>query len=611
MLIGSSSACDGTVTMPVICPSCGAVNRDTARYCLHCAQPLAPTRPSPDDQAWLTARLLADPSGSPSPPVDISKADATPLHLCDVPVLAALVRLDEESAMNAPPVDPEMPSLFAGRYEIIAASGETVEALDRQPWRRCWSCDTTSNEPGEAYCTQCGAALDGRRYRGILTTGAPVGLALVAHITDPAARAFLPPVWDQVSDGEQTLTLTPASPSPPPSPPLSELQALFIGRDLARLLTLLHGQGLALGALEPDDLDISPMHTVRLRNTPGLHQAAEGDTTADLLHLATLLEALTATPRTTMRLDEEDITLDLDTTPTLADLLREVRTGRLIDPAELAQRFDLLIAYHTTPAPLYVRFGTATDTGMVRDLNEDSLLALDLRLIRRNQPRTWSLFIVADGMGGHSAGEVASDLALRGALEVVQREYLMPTVDTDAQDEEEMLRSVVRRAILQANEYVVREALSRKNDMGTTITMALIAGDRAIIGNVGDSRTYMMRGGTLRRVSRDHSLVQRLVDLGQITPDDVYTHPQRNAILRSLGDKRDIEVDIFVERLRPGDTLLLMSDGLWEMVRDERMAEIIAAHHDPQAACKALIDAANAAGGDDNITVILVHVEAY
>ncbi len=511
--------------------------------------------------------------------------------------------------MNAPPVDPETPSLFAGRYEIIAASGEMVEALDRQPWRRCWSCDTTLNEPGEAYCTQCGAALDGRRYRGLLTGATPAGLALVPQVTDPAARAFLPPIWDQVSDGEQTLTLTPAIPSTPPSLPLGELQALLIGRDLARLLTLLHNQGLALGALEPDDLDISPAHTVRLRNTPGLHRAAEGDATADLIHLATLLEALTATPRTTRRLDEEDITLDA--TPTFADLLREVRENRLTDPAELAQRFDLLIASHTAPAPLRIRFGAATDTGMVRDLNEDSLLALDLRLIRRNQPRTWSLFIVADGMGGHSAGEVASDLALRGVLEVVQSEYLMPTVDTDAQDEEEILRSVVRRAILQANEYVVREARSRGNDMGTTITMALVAGDRAIIGNVGDSRTYLMREGKLRRVSRDHSLVQRLVDLGQITPDDVYTHPQRNAILRSLGDKRDIEVDIFVERLRPGDALLLMSDGLWEMVRDERMAEIIAAHHDPQAACTALIEAANAAGGDDNITVILAHVEAY
>jgi len=511
--------------------------------------------------------------------------------------------------MDAPSTAPEMPSLFAGRYEIVAVSGGAVEARDRQPWRRCWSCDTTLNEPGEAFCTQCGAALDGRHYRGVITTGVPTGLALVPHLTDPATLAFLPPIWDQVSEGEQTLTLTPATPQKPTTLPLSELQAFRIGRDLARLLTLLHNQGFALGALEPADLDVSSTHTVRLCNVPGLHRAEDDDATADLLHLATLLEALTATPRTTRRLDEEDMTPDA--APTLADLLREVRTGRLTDPAELAQRFDLIIAYHTAPASLRVRFGAATDTGMVRDLNEDSLLALDLRLFRRNQPRTWSLFIVADGMGGHSAGEVASDLALRGALEIVQREYLAPTVDADAQDSEETLRDVAQRAVLQANEYVVREARNRGNDMGTTMTLALVAGDRAIIGNVGDSRTYLMRGGKLRRVSRDHSLVQRLVDLGQITPDEVYTHPQRNAVLRSLGDKLNVEVDVFTERLRPGDALLLASDGLWEMVRDERMAEIIAANPDPQTACRALIDAANAAGGDDNITVILAFFESY
>lgn len=511
--------------------------------------------------------------------------------------------------MDASPAAPTTPSLFAGRYEIIAVSGDMVEALDRQPWRRCWSCDTTLNEPGEAYCTQCGAALDGRRYRGQITAGSPTGLALVPQITDPATLAFLPPIWDQVSEGDQTLTLTPAAQPTSLALPLSELEAVFIGRDLARLLTLLHQQGFALGAVEPDDLDITPAHATRLRNVRRLRRVEGDDRSADLFHLATLLEALTATPRTTRRLDETDATLEAAST--LADILRDIRTGRLTDPAELAQRFDLIIAYHTTPAPLRVRFGAATDTGMVRDLNEDSLLALDLRLIRRNQPREWSLFIVADGMGGHSAGEVASDLALRGALEIVQREYLAPTVDADAQDQEEALREVVRRAILQANEYVVREARNRGNDMGTTMTLALVAGDRAVIGNVGDSRTYLVREGNLRRITRDHSLVQRLVDLGQITPDEVYTHPQRNAVLRSLGDKLNIEVDIFVERLRPGDALLLASDGLWEMVRDERMAEIIAAHPDPQAACEALISAANAAGGDDNITVILAFFEAY
>lgn len=511
--------------------------------------------------------------------------------------------------MEAPSAAPGEPKLFAGRYEIIALSDDEIEALDRQPWRRCWSCDTTLNEPGEAFCTQCGAALDGRRYRGQITTGVPTGLALVPQIADADTLAFFPSIWDQVSDGDQTLTLTPATPPTSLTLPLSELEAFFIGRDLARLMTLLHEQGFALGAIEPEDLDITATHATRLRKVRSLHRADGEDAATDLLHLANLLEALTATPRTTRRLDENDATRDA--APPLADMLREIRTGQLTDPAELAQRFDLIIAYHTAPTPLRVRFGAATDTGRVRDLNEDSLLAFDLRLIRQNQPRVWSLFIVADGMGGHSAGEVASDLALRGALELVQREYLAPTVDADAQDKENTLRDIVRRAVLQANDYVMREARSRGNDMGTTITLALVAGDRAIIGNVGDSRTYLLREGKLRRISRDHSLVQRLVDLGQITPDEVYTHPQRNAVLRSLGDKPNVDVDVFVERLRPGDGLLLASDGLWEMVRDERMADIIAANPDPQAACRALIDAANAAGGDDNIAVILAFFESY
>lgn len=511
--------------------------------------------------------------------------------------------------MDSPPAEPGATALFAGRYELSAVSAETVEVIDRQPWRRCWSCDTTLNESGELYCTQCGAALEGRRYRGRLAGDPPAGLALVPAVTDPAALAVLPPIWDQVTDGERTLTLTPESQRASLSLPLGELEALFVGRALARLLATLHAAGFALGAVEPDNLDLTPAHAVRLRDVPGLCRAEGEAAAADLQHLATLLEALTETPRTTRRLDEEDVTLV--EAPTLADLLREVRTGRMASAADLAQRLDTLIADRTEPAQLWVRFGAATDPGMVRDLNEDSLLALDLRMVRRDTPRAWSLFIVADGMGGHSAGEVASDLALRGAFEVVQSAYLAPTVDADARDDEEQLRAIVRRAVQQANEYVVREARSHGNDMGTTMTLALVAGDRAIVGNVGDSRTYLLRDGKLRRVSRDHSLVQRLVDLGQISADDVYTHPQRNAVLRSLGDKLDVDIDVFGERLRPGDALLLMSDGLWEMVRDGRMEEIIAAHPDPQAACTALIAAANAAGGDDNITVILATFATY
>ncbi|HEY3231994.1 MAG TPA: protein phosphatase 2C domain-containing protein, partial [Roseiflexaceae bacterium] len=209
------------------------------------------------------------------------------------------------------------------------------------------------------------------------------------------------------------------------------------------------------------------------------------------------------------------------------------------------------------------------------------------------------------------AGEVASGLAIRGAAEVILSAYLAPTIESDAQYEEARLKEIVRKAILQANEYVIREAQARSNDMGTTITMALVAGDRAVIGNIGDSRTYIYREGALRRITNDHSLVMRLVDIGQITEEEIYTHPQRNAVLRSLGDKPELEVDLFSERLRSGDALLLCCDGQWEMTRNPLMAEIITQHDDPQAACDALIAAANAAGGEDNITSVLVRFEKY
>jgi protein phosphatase len=375
----------------------------------------------------------------------------------------------------------------------------------------------------------------------------------------------------------------------------------------------LHAADLALGPIALSDVELTAAEMPRLRAAPGLHRIAPDDAAAraeDVRTLATLLESLTSTPRTTRKLSEEQAT-EIIEMPGIGDVLRELRTGALADPGVLAERLDDLIAERTLPAPLWVRIGAASHAGMVRELDEDSLLTLDLRTVQNSRGRSWGLFIVADGMGGHAAGEVASGLAIRGATEVVLSAYLTPTLDADAPYDEAELKEIVRKAIHQGNQYVLNEASARGNDMGTTITMALVAGDRAVIGNVGDSRTYIYREGKLRRVSKDHSLVMRLVELGQITEQDIYTHPQRNAVLRSLGDKSDVEIDLFTERLRPGDALFLCCDGQWEMTHDPQMAEIIAANEDPQAACAALIAAANAAGGDDNITAVLVKFEKY
>ena len=172
----------------------------------------------------------------------------------------------------------------------------------------------------------------------------------------------------------------------------------------------------------------------------------------------------------------------------------------------------------------------------------------------------------------------------------------------------------LRAAVEESSESIVEYGRkhSEARGLGSTLTAALIIGDQAFVANVGDSRTYLFRDGKLDRITQDHSLVERLVQAGQIEADEVYDHPNRNLIYRSLGaNKSEVEVDIFTEKLRAGDALLLCSDGLWEMVRNPQIESILSEVEDPQAACDLLIDRANENGGEDNITAVLVRcVEA-
>jgi len=175
---------------------------------------------------------------------------------------------------------------------------------------------------------------------------------------------------------------------------------------------------------------------------------------------------------------------------------------------------------------------------------------------------------------------------------------------------EEQLRSAIEKSSKVVVDYgnKHREA----HGLGATVTAALVVEGMAFIANVGDSRTYLLRNGKLERVTRDHSLVERLVEAGQIDRDDVYDHPSRNLIYRSLGaGHAEVDVDIFNVQLQPGDALLLCTDGLWEMVRDPQLANILNETLDPTAVCAMLIDKANENGGEDNITALLVRcVEA-
>jgi protein phosphatase len=172
----------------------------------------------------------------------------------------------------------------------------------------------------------------------------------------------------------------------------------------------------------------------------------------------------------------------------------------------------------------------------------------------------------------------------------------------------------LRTAIQEANKAILQygESKSSARGLGSTVTAALIQNDQAYIANIGDSRTYLFRDNHLQKLTEDHSLVAKLVESKQITDEEVYTHPQRNLIYRSLGaGHRNVEIDIFHEVLRPGDKLLLCSDGLWEMVHHQDLEKLLKEQSNPQALCDKLIAQANMNGGEDNITAIVVDVNEY
>jgi PPM family protein phosphatase len=257
--------------------------------------------------------------------------------------------------------------------------------------------------------------------------------------------------------------------------------------------------------------------------------------------------------------------------------------------------------------PLRLTSGKATHPGRVRDHNEDQFFVYEIAKGRSDQPLP-AFYMVADGMGGHEAGEVASDTISASFKEWLD-EFSNRKAGRATQRLGELPDDALRTAIQAANQAVFNQAQARHNNMGATVTAALIVGEQAFIANVGDSRTYLLRGGELTAITQDHSLVYRLYQAEQITYDEIYTHPQRNKIYRNLGERPDVEVDVFDRVLEAGDVLLLCCDGLWEMVRDAQIRDILRSARTPQDAADQLINAANRGGGEDNITAIVVRVD--
>jgi protein phosphatase len=248
-----------------------------------------------------------------------------------------------------------------------------------------------------------------------------------------------------------------------------------------------------------------------------------------------------------------------------------------------------------------------TDRGHRRNENQDCILC------EISADGTMGIFAVADGMGGQRAGEVASAITV-----ATLREHLLPLLHEDqpaaagaSPSGTQSLSEVVNEAINRCNERILLHAAAHPETrgLGSTLTLALIKGSLAVIGNIGDSRTYRVRGEAIERLTHDHSLVAHLAAIGQIDPDDVYSHPHRSYIYRALGSESEAQPDIITERLQSGDTLLLCSDGLWEMVRDGDIHHAVDGASSPDEVATRLVAMANSNGGEDNISAIVVKVQ--
>lgn len=262
---------------------------------------------------------------------------------------------------------------------------------------------------------------------------------------------------------------------------------------------------------------------------------------------------------------------------------------------------ELTRAQMVAQANAHLSFGLTTDVGMIRTNNEDSSYAFLTISRTADAVPEFGIFIIADGMGGHVDGELASASAIRITASELMKSVYLPMVSLSDASDRMPIGEAMEAAFSASHKHLVSEMPSG----GTTLTALVIMGNLAHLAHVGDSRCYLITDGRIEQISRDHSYVARLIEMQELTPEEAEHHPQKSVLYRALGQSELLEVDTLTRRLPPGSMLLLCSDGLSGLVHDSEMLSYVQ-RFAPQQACDHLVTLANARGGNDNITALVV-----
>lgn len=379
--------------------------------------------------------------------------------------------------------------------------------------------------------------------------------------------------------------------------PLEFDQALqWIGQ-LADGLAYLHSQQVALG-------EVSPQHVCIAQNAPQWFDLGAARCPADQTAIQADLKGL-GHLFAYMLTAQKEPNASNNLRPDVQTLVQQTKAGAYTNVGQFKAALGLLTVQAQQPADIDLRLGRRTDVGATRQLNEDSLLTLELGQFGQSLAAPLGIYAVADGMGGHAAGEIASSMVIESLARRAAAELLMSWI-ARAPISPEGITQWMRKATQVANEQVYQKRQESGGDMGSTLVWAVVTPQTIHVAHVGDSRAYLVYDQRLRQITVDHSQVQQLVDIGRLTPEQARTHPQKHVLSRCMGNEPDVQVDTVQIPLEPGMRLMLCSDGLTDMLTEPIISQIIDSASCAQQACDRLVEAANRAGGQDNISIILV-----